>query len=57
MERLVNVRITLPLPDSSGDTYSYEEEMTLEDLAEEIRILSKPSMFGPLGFTVEILPK
>lgn len=31
--------------------------LTAEELADAIRILSKPSMFGRKGFTVRVLPK
>ena len=58
---IMKVRITFPaghgLPSSKGIIRSFETEFTQEELNDYIRILNKPSMFGTVGFTVEVLPQ
>lgn len=57
----MTVRITFPagygLPSPEGIIRSFETEFTPEELADYVRVLNKPSMFGMVGFTVEVLPQ
>ena len=56
----LEVKITFPegygIPTSDGIIRSYETEYTQKELKEVIRVYSKPSMFGMIGFTIEVLP-
>ncbi len=57
----MRVRITFPagygLPSAEGIIRSFETEFTPEELADYVKTLSLPEAFGPVGFTVEVLPR